>query len=75
VVWLISGSDYKIHMIREDKLSHVYSESSIEKYFPELHDLQAIALWINIYYYDNHKRFVLWMKIVSILYLNKIFYI
>ncbi|XP_072767675.1 KICSTOR complex protein kaptin [Anoplolepis gracilipes] len=56
VVWLISGSDYRIHMIREDKLSHVYSESSIEKYFPELHDLQAIALWINIYYYDNYKR-------------------
>lgn len=44
-------------MIREDKLSHVYSESSIEKYFPELHDIQAIALWINIYYYDNYKRY------------------
>lgn len=56
VVWLISGSDYRIHMIREDKLSHVYSESSIEKFFPELHDIQAIALWINIYYYDNYKR-------------------
>jgi len=45
-------------MIREDKLSHVYSESSVEKYFPELHDIQAIALWINIYYYDNYKRLV-----------------
>ncbi|XP_012231571.1 KICSTOR complex protein kaptin-like isoform X2 [Linepithema humile] len=56
IVWLISGSDYRIHMIREDKLSHVYSESSVEKYFPELHDIQAIALWINIYYYDNYKR-------------------
>ncbi|KAL0116759.1 hypothetical protein PUN28_009994 [Cardiocondyla obscurior] len=55
VVWLISGSDYKIHMIREDKLSHVYSESTIEKYFPELNEIQAIALWINIYYYDNYK--------------------
>ncbi|XP_032680752.1 KICSTOR complex protein kaptin-like isoform X2 [Odontomachus brunneus] len=55
VVWLISGSDYKIHMIREDKLSHGYSESSIEKYFPELHDIQAIVLWINIYYYNNYK--------------------
>lgn len=55
VVWLISGSDYRIHIIREDKLSHVYSESSIEKYFPELYDIQAIALWINIYYYDNYK--------------------
>ncbi|XP_076231442.1 KICSTOR complex protein kaptin [Calliopsis andreniformis] len=54
VVWLLSGSDYKIHMIREDKLNHSYSESPIEKYFPELHDIQAIALWINIYYYDNY---------------------
>lgn len=58
VVWLISGSDYKIHMIREDKLSHGYSESSIEKYFPELHDIQAIVLWINIYYYNDYKWFV-----------------
>ncbi|XP_031826699.1 KICSTOR complex protein kaptin isoform X1 [Nomia melanderi] len=54
VVWLLSGSDYKIHMIREDKLNHGYSESSIEKYFPELHDIEAISLWINIYYYDDY---------------------
>ncbi|KZC10390.1 Kaptin, partial [Dufourea novaeangliae] len=54
VVWLLSGSDYRIHMIREDKLNHGYSESPIEKYFPELHDIQAISLWINIYYYDNY---------------------
>ncbi|XP_043249546.1 KICSTOR complex protein kaptin-like [Colletes gigas] len=54
VVWLLSGSDYKIHMIREDKLNHGYSESPIEKYFPELHDIQTITLWINIYYYNNY---------------------
>ncbi|XP_017787600.1 PREDICTED: kaptin-like [Habropoda laboriosa] len=54
VVWLLSGSDYKIHMIKEDKLNHSYSESPIEKYFPELHDIQGIAIWINIYYYDNY---------------------
>lgn len=41
-------------MIREDKLNHSYSESPIEKYFPELHDIQGIAIWINIYYYDNY---------------------
>lgn len=41
-------------MIREDKLNHSYSESSIEKYFPELHDIQGIAIWINIYYYDSY---------------------
>ncbi|OAD59813.1 Kaptin [Eufriesea mexicana] len=54
VVWLLSGSDYKIHMIREDKLNHSYSESPIEKYFPELHDIHGIAIWINIYHYDNY---------------------
>lgn len=41
-------------MITEDKLCHGYSESPIEKYFPELYDIQAISLWINIYYYDNY---------------------
>ncbi|XP_066587970.1 KICSTOR complex protein kaptin-like isoform X2 [Prorops nasuta] len=55
VVWLISGSDGKIHMITEDKMSHGYSEGSIEKYFPELYDIQSICLWIDIYYYDNYK--------------------
>lgn len=55
VIWLISGSDYKIHMIMEDKLTHGYIEPSIEKYFPELHDIQAICLWISVYYFDNYK--------------------
>ncbi|XP_043494972.1 KICSTOR complex protein kaptin-like isoform X3 [Polistes fuscatus] len=55
VIWLISGSDYKIHMIMEDKLTHGYIEPSIEKYFPELHNIQAICLWINVYYFDNYK--------------------
>nr|XP_050853422.1 KICSTOR complex protein kaptin-like isoform X1 [Vespula vulgaris] len=55
VIWLISGSDYKIHMIMEDKLTHGYIEPSIEKYFPELHNIQAICLWISVYYFDNYK--------------------
>ncbi|XP_014614178.1 PREDICTED: kaptin-like isoform X1 [Polistes canadensis] len=55
VIWLISGSDYKIHMIMEDKLTHGYIEPSIEKYFPELYNIQAICLWISVYYFDNYK--------------------
>ncbi|XP_074115381.1 KICSTOR complex protein kaptin isoform X1 [Cotesia typhae] len=56
VVWLISGSDNQLHMIREDKLNHGYTEFPLDKYFPELINLQTIALWINVYYYDNNKR-------------------
>lgn len=55
VIWLISGSDYTIHMIMEDKLTHGYIEPSIEKYFPELYNIQAICLWISVYYFDNYK--------------------
>ncbi|XP_057333517.1 KICSTOR complex protein kaptin-like isoform X2 [Microplitis mediator] len=56
VVWLISGSDNQLHMIREDKLNHGYTEFPLDKYFPELVNLQTIVLWINVYYYNNNKR-------------------
>lgn len=56
IVWLISGDDSKVHMIREDKTSHGYMESEIEKYFPEFNELKSIALWIDIYYYNDYKR-------------------
>lgn len=42
-------------MIREDKQNHSYTESQLEKYFPELDQLKAIALWIDIYYYEEYK--------------------
>ncbi|KAL7298585.1 hypothetical protein TKK_0008356 [Trichogramma kaykai] len=53
IVWLISGSDYKIHGVREDKQNHSYTEFQLDKFFPELDQLKAIALWIDIYYYDD----------------------
>ncbi|XP_008217884.1 KICSTOR complex protein kaptin [Nasonia vitripennis] len=55
IVWLISGNDNRIHMIREDKQNHSYTESQLEKYFPELDQLKAIALWVDIYYYNEFK--------------------
>jgi hypothetical protein len=45
-----------MHMIKEDKYNHSYTESQLEKYFPELDVLEAIALWIDIYYYKGFKR-------------------
>ncbi|XP_015593630.1 KICSTOR complex protein kaptin [Cephus cinctus] len=56
IVWLLSGSDFEVHMIREDRGSHGYAESAIENYFPELSNLLAIALCIDIYYYKNFTR-------------------
>lgn len=56
IVWLISGDDFKVHMIREDKTSHGYMESETDKYFPEFNELKAIALWMDIYYYEDYKR-------------------
>lgn len=58
IVWLISGNDNQIHMIKEDKLSHGYVESRIDKYFPELINLQALVLGISVYYYQNNKMYV-----------------
>ncbi|XP_063986625.1 KICSTOR complex protein kaptin-like [Diachasmimorpha longicaudata] len=55
IVWLISGNDNQIHMIREDKLIHGYVESRIDKYFPELINLQALVLGISVYYYQDNK--------------------
>lgn len=57
MVWLISGNDNQLHMIREDKLSHGYTEFQLDKYFPELINLETLVLWINVYYYDNGKRY------------------
>ncbi|XP_066995256.1 KICSTOR complex protein kaptin isoform X2 [Anabrus simplex] len=50
VVWLLSGSDKKIHMFREDHENHCYSEVETAEYFPELIQLPSIALWIDVYY-------------------------
>ncbi|XP_059484563.1 KICSTOR complex protein kaptin isoform X2 [Neocloeon triangulifer] len=48
-VWLLSGSDEKIHLYREDKLNHCYQEISLHEFFPELVDLSAgIILWMDI---------------------------
>ncbi|GFG37974.1 hypothetical protein Cfor_06621 [Coptotermes formosanus] len=56
VVWLLSGSDEKIHMFREDQANHCYSEVNVADYFPELVEPPSIILWMDIYHCKNEAR-------------------
>jgi hypothetical protein len=57
VVWLLSGSDEKIHMYREDRLNHCYQEADLSLGFPELTGLQSIALWMDVSYTKDMSRY------------------
>ncbi|RWS31683.1 uncharacterized protein B4U80_08692 [Leptotrombidium deliense] len=50
IVWLLSGSDDKIHCFREHKERQCFAEESIENYFPEFNDVNKIVLWMDVYY-------------------------
>ncbi|CAG2182573.1 unnamed protein product, partial [Oppiella nova] len=48
-VWVLSGSDCSAHIYREDKEKQCfYEESAAVQYFPELCELSAIVMWIDI---------------------------
>lgn len=46
-VWLLSGSDCKIHMYKEDKSHQTYCEESSKLFFPEFEELPSIVLWMD----------------------------
>ncbi|PNF25744.1 Kaptin [Cryptotermes secundus] len=50
VAWLLSGSDEKIHMFREDRENHCYSEVDVAEHFPELVEPPSIILWMDIHH-------------------------
>ncbi|KAJ8873438.1 hypothetical protein PR048_024255 [Dryococelus australis] len=56
VVWLLSGSDQKIHMFREDSVNHSYSEVNTADYFPELCDAPNIVVCMNIQYSPDYAQ-------------------
>ncbi|KDR12519.1 KICSTOR complex protein kaptin-like isoform X2 [Zootermopsis nevadensis] len=58
VVWLLSGSDQKIHMFREDRANHCYSEVDVADHFPELVEPPSIILWMDIYHCKTETRHV-----------------
>lgn len=58
MVWLLSGSDEEIHMFREDKLNHCYSQVDVTEYFPEFVDMPSIVMWMDVYYCQDYNRYV-----------------
>lgn len=55
IVWLLSGSDEKIHLYQESE-DHTYKEKIIEQSFIELASPPSIVLWMDIVYFDSMKR-------------------
>jgi KICSTOR complex protein kaptin len=57
IVWLLSGSDDKIHLYREDKMNHCYQETPLDELFPELAELSAgIVMWMDVRYSMEQDR-------------------
>ncbi|XP_033735939.1 KICSTOR complex protein kaptin-like [Pecten maximus] len=57
-VFLLSGNDHKVHMYREDHVAPVlrFKEEEIEDFFPELCSTGSSVHWMDIVYFDNHKK-------------------
>ncbi|XP_031351804.1 KICSTOR complex protein kaptin-like isoform X2 [Photinus pyralis] len=56
IVFLLSGSDCKIHMYQENKLNHTYKEMEIGEYFPEFLKPPTVVMWMDIYYYSEYSK-------------------
>lgn len=56
VVWLLSGSDNKIHVFREDRLNHCYSQVEVDTYFPEFSDIPSVVMWMDIRYNEEYTQ-------------------
>lgn len=57
MVWLLSGSDEKVHMFREDRANHCYSEVDVGDHFPELVKPPSVILWMDIYHCQTEARY------------------
>ncbi|RZF42837.1 hypothetical protein LSTR_LSTR003661 [Laodelphax striatellus] len=55
-VWLLSGSDIKVHIFQEDRINHSYIELDVDEYFPELSSLPSIVIWMDIVYTHDQER-------------------
>ncbi|XP_014671795.1 PREDICTED: kaptin-like [Priapulus caudatus] len=56
VVWLLSGSDLKVHLFREDRALHLFNEQPVEEYFPEFEDLPSPVHWMDIRYFEDQRK-------------------
>nr|XP_042905851.1 KICSTOR complex protein kaptin isoform X2 [Parasteatoda tepidariorum] len=55
MVWLLSGSDCKIHLYREDKTRQTYSEEPSNTCFPEFEDLPSLVMWMDFIASDDSR--------------------
>lgn len=56
VVFLLSGSDNKVHVYQENKSNHTYKELECKEHFPEFIKPQSVVTWIDIIYYNNYEE-------------------
>jgi len=54
VVFLLSGSDNKVHVYQENKVNHTYKEIDCKEYFPEFLKPPSVVVWMDIYYYNEY---------------------
>ncbi|KAF5288484.1 hypothetical protein FQA39_LY15413 [Lamprigera yunnana] len=53
LVFLLSGSNNKVHIYQENKINHTYKEIDIAEYFPEFVKPPSVVVWMDVYYYSN----------------------
>lgn len=53
MVFLLSGSDKRIHVYKENIMNHFYKEIEADDLFPEFNNLPSVALWMDVHYYKN----------------------
>ncbi|XP_078350174.1 KICSTOR complex protein kaptin-like [Oculina patagonica] len=56
VVFLLCGSDERIHMFCEDRTHQRFEEQPLKNYFPELQNLPSNVLWLEVEYQQNARR-------------------
>lgn len=56
IVWLLCGTDLKVHMYREDPPNHSYFEDDVVAYFSEFANLTHFVMWFDIKYIKDLSR-------------------
>nr|XP_058954875.1 KICSTOR complex protein kaptin-like isoform X1 [Pocillopora verrucosa] len=56
IVFLLCGSDEKVHMFCEDKTQQRFEEQPVQSFFPELQNLPSNVLWLEVETLHNSKR-------------------
>lgn len=59
IVWLLFGSDLKMHMYREDPTNCSYFEDDTIEHFSEFANIMHVVMWFDVKYINNLSR---WAK-------------